>query len=256
MALRSALVNVMAGAALKAARGLLRDFGEIEQLQASRRGPAGFAGAAARRAESTLLDALRRARPDYGALSAEGGEVAGRGSSRRWLVDPIGGATNYLHGVPHFCTAIALVEDGRCVAGTVYDPVRDEMFWAERGAGAYLNDRRLRVSARAALIDAVVATGLERLDSVTPKVAGARRPGSAALDLAYVAAGRYEGCWQEGLEPWQMAAGIVLVREAGGYVSDFDGGERMLESGTVVAANDRLHPAIAGLVGASARPSR
>ena len=268
MALRSALVNVMAGASLKAARGLLRDFGEVEQLQASRKGPAGFVGAAARRAESTLLDELRRARPDYGALSAEGVDVAGRGSSRRWLVDPIGGATNYLHGVPHFCTAIALVEDGRCVAGTIYDPVRDEMFWAERGAGAYLNDRRLRVSARAALTDAVVATGLgrhggealggvlERLESVAPKVAGVRRPGSAALDLAYVAAGRYEGCWQAGLEPWHQAAGIVLVREAGGYVSDLDGGERMLESGTVVAANDSLHRAIAGLVGAAAAPSR
>ena len=259
MALRSALVNVMAGASRKAARGLLRDFGEVEQLQASRRGPAGFASAAARRAECTLLDELRRARPDYGVLSERRGETVCKGSSRRWLVDPIGSATNYLHGVPHFCTAIALEEDGRSVAGTIYDPVRDEMFWAERGVGAYLNDRRLRVSARAELTHAVVATGapqpggvstgfLKRLESVVPKVSAERRLGCAALDLAYVAAGRYEGYWEAGLEPWHLAAGIVLVREAGGYVGDLDGGDRMLANGTVVAANDHLHRAIADLV--------
>lgn len=267
MALRSALINVMAGASLKAARSLLRDFGEVEQLQVSRRGPAEFVSAAARRAERTLLDELRRARPDYGVLSEYQRETAYRGSNRRWLINPIDGTANFLHGVPHFCTVIALEEDGRSVAGTVYDPIRDEMFWAERGVGAYLNDRRLRVSARAELIDAVVATGslrpggddlagfLKRLEAVMSNVAGVRHQGSAALDLAYVAAGRYEAYCEAGLEPWHLAAGIALVREAGGYVSDINGGDRMFASGTAVAANDHLHRPIVGLLASAMQPS-
>ncbi len=261
MVLRSALVNVMAAASLKAARGLVRDFGEVEQLQVSKKGPAVFTNAADTRAGRTLVDELRRARPDYGVLSEERGEIACQGSSRRWLIDPIDGTTNFLHGVPHFCISIGLEEDGRIVAGTIYDPLRDEMFWAEKGAGAYVNDRRLRVSARTDLIDAVVATGvphhssdghtgfLKQLETLMPKVSGVRRLGSAALDLAYVAAGRYEGFWDTGLKPWDLAAGLILVREAGGYVSDLNGGDRMIETGSVVAANDHLHRAIAGLVG-------
>ena len=263
MALRSALINVMAGAALKAARGLLRDFGEVEQLQVSKKGPADFVSAADTRAESTLLDELRRARPDYGALSEERGEIRSQGSQRRWLIDPLDGTVNFLHGIPHFCISIGLEENAQIVAGTIYDPLRDELFWAEKGAGAYLNDRRLRVSARGDLVDAVIATGiphhgrdgqerfLNHLESVMPNVSGVRRLGSAALDLAYVAAGRYEGFWEAGLKPWDLAAGIIIVREAGGFVSDLSGGDAMLESGGVIAANDHLHRSIARLVGSA-----
>ena len=262
MALRSALINVMAAASHKAARGLLRDFGEVEQLQVSKKGPADFVTAADIRAERIMLDELARARPNYGSLSEEGGITEGRVSTRRWLVDPLDGTTNYLHGVPHFCISIGLEEDGQIVAGTIYDPLRNEMFWAEKGTGAYLNDRRLRVSARGELQDAIVATGvphhgrpghepfLEQLSAVMKEVSGIRRLGSAALDLAYVAAGRYEGYWEAGLSPWDLAAGIIIVREAGGFVSDLSGGDTMLRSGDVIAANDSLHRQFVSVIGA------
>ena len=260
MALRSALINVMAAAALKASRGLLRDFGEVEQLQVSKKGPADFVSAADLRAERIVLRELARARPDYGSLSEERGATEGRGSNRRWLVDPLDGTTNFLHGVPHFCISIGLEEDGQIVAGTIYDPLRDEMFWAEKGAGAFLNDRRLRVSARGDLHDAIVATGvphhgrvghepfLKQMESMMAEVAGIRRLGSAALDLAYVAAGRYEGYWEAGLSPWDLAAGIIIVREAGGFVSDLAGGDTMLDCGDVIASNDQLHRQFASLI--------
>lgn len=263
MALKSALINVMTAAAIKASRGLLRDFGEVEQLQVSKKGPADFVTAADTRAEGILLDELARARPAYGILSEERGATAGSGSNRRWLVDPLDGTINFLHGVPHFCISIGLEEDGQIVAGTIYDPLRDEMFWAEKGAGAYVNDRRLRVSARSDLRDAIIATGvphhgrdghepfLRQLAAIMTEVSGVRRLGSAALDLAYVAAGRYEGYWEAGLSPWDLAAGIILVREAGGYISDLAGGDRMLETGDVIAANDRLHRQIAARIGAA-----
>ncbi len=262
MALRSALINVMATASLKAARGLLRDFGEVEQLQVSKKGPADFVTAADIRAERIVLDELARSRPNYGSLSEERGTTEGRESSRRWLVDPLDGTINYLHGVPHFCISIGLEEDGQIVAGTIYDPLRDEMFWAEKGTGAYLNDRRLRVSARGELQEAIVATGvphhgrpghevfLSQMAAMMKEVSGIRRLGSAALDLAYVAAGRYEGYWETGLSPWDLAAGIIIVREAGGFVSDLAGGDAMLESGDVIAANDRLHRQFASVIGA------
>ena len=261
MARRSALLNVMVAAAYKAARGLLRDFGEVEQLQVSKKGPADFVTAADIRAERTLLSELARGRPDYGILSEERGATEGKGSNRRWLVDPLDGTTNFLHGLPHFCISIGLEEDGQIVAGTIYDPLRDELFWAEKGAGAYVNDQRLRVSARGDLQDAIVATGiphhggtgyeafLKQLTTVMGAVSGVRRFGSAALDLAYVAAGRYDGYWEAGLDPWDMAAGIILVREAGGYVSDFEGKDKMLQSGNIIAANDSLHRPITKLIG-------
>jgi len=266
MALRSAVINVMANAAIKAARGLLRDFGEVEQLQVSTKGPANFVSAAASRAEQVLVGELRRVRPDFGVLSEQGGTSAGRDKSRRWLVDPLDGTTNYLHGIPHFCLSIGLERDGEVVAGTVYDPLRDELFWAERGAGAYLNERRLRVSARDRLEDAVVATGiphfgrpghadsLARLAAIMPRVAGVRRLGSAALDLAYVAAGRCDGFWETDLEAWDIAAGIVIVREAGGYVTDLDSGDLMLARGHVLAANDSLHGPLGDVLRAAATP--
>jgi len=261
VAYRSALINVMAGAARKAARGLNHDFGEVEQLQVSRKGPADFVSTADRRAERVLLEELRRARPRYGVLSEESGAQAGEDTSNRWIVDPLDGTLNFLHGIPHFCISQALERDGEIFAAAVYDPLRDELFWAEKGAGAYLNHRRLRVSARQHLHEAVLATGirfmgeparpqfLARLEALMARTGGFRRFGAAALDLAYVAAGRYDGFWEAGLEPWDMAAGILLVSEAGGFVSAFDGGAGMLDSGDVVAANPRLHPLILAALG-------
>jgi len=260
MALRSALMNVMAGAARKAARGLVRDFGEVEQLQVSRKGPADFVSQADHKAEQVLKAELKKARPSYGYLMEESGGAEGTDPLHRWVVDPLDGTTNFLHGIPHFSISIALQRGPEIVAALVFDPVRDESFWAEKGHGAYLNERRLRVSARSNLPDSVIATGipfmgraghdrfLAEAKAVMHEVAGIRRFGSAALDLAYVAAGRYDGFWEHGLGTWDLAAGLLLVREAGGYVTDLDGGETMLESGEVLAANDKLHRPLLGLL--------
>ena len=253
MAVRSPVLNVMANAALKAARGLRRDFGEVEQLQVSVKGPGDFVSTADLRAERTIKNELTRARPGYALLFEEGGAAEGSDPHHRWIVDPLDGTTNFLHGIPHFCISIALERDGEIVAGLIYEPTRDEMFWAEKGVGAYLNDRRLRVSGRRQLGDALIATGipfrdrarqpefLATLAAVMPATHGVRRFGAAALDFAYVAAGRFDGFWEFGLAPWDIAAGLLLVREAGGYVTDLAGGQSMMTSGDVLAANDHLH---------------
>ena len=268
MAIRSPVVNVMANAALKAARGLIRDFGEVEQLQVSVKGPGEFVSTADLRAERTLKNELSRARPGYGLLFEEGGASEGSDPHHRWIVDPLDGTTNFLHGIPHFAISIGLERDGEIVAGIVYEPTRDEMFWAEKGAGAYLNDRRLRVSARRQLGEALVGTGIpfgERGDhpayvatlaAVAAATSGVRRLGAAALDLAYVAAGRFDGFWEFGLSPWDIAAGLLLVREAGGFVSDLAGGQTMMTSGDVLAANDRLHLPLAALIRQALRSGR
>jgi myo-inositol-1(or 4)-monophosphatase len=257
---RSALINVMAGAALKAAKGLIRDFGEVEQLQVSVKGPGEFVTAADLKAEKILRAELSKARPGYGFLLEEGGTVRGSDEHHRWIIDPLDGTTNFLHGIPQWAISIALERDGEIVAGMVYEPIRDEAFWAEKGVGAYVNDRRLRVSARRQMGDAVIGTGLpfrqrgdhpaylKTLAAVMAATSGVRRPGSAALDLAYVAAGRYEGFWEFGLQPWDIAAGILLVREAGGYVADIDGGNDVLKTGNVLAANDHLYGPLAKLI--------
>ena len=260
MPVRSPVLNVMANAALKAARGLVRDFGEVEQLQVSIKGPGDFVSTADLRAERTLRNELKRARPGYALLFEEGGAEEGSDPHHRWIVDPLDGTTNFLHGIPHFAISIALERDGEIIAGVIYEPTRDEMFWAEKGVGAYLNDRRLRVSARRQLSEAVIGTGIpfegrgdhpsyiSTLARVMAATAGVRRLGAAALDLAYVAAGRYDGFWEFGLSPWDIAAGLLLVREAGGFVSDFRGGQTMMTSGDVLAANDRLHLPLAALI--------
>jgi myo-inositol-1(or 4)-monophosphatase len=258
VAVRSPVINVMAAAALKAARGLIRDFGEVEQLQVSVKGPADFVSAADLKADRTLKTELSKARPGYGLLFEESGAAEGDGR-HRWIVDPLDGTMNFLHGIPHFCISIGLERDGEMIAGVVYEPTRDELYWAEKGAGAYLNDRRLRVSARRQLSEAVFANGLSaryREDptqaairaAVTAQVAGVRRFGAAALDLAYVASGRFDGFWEFGLKAWDCAAGMLLVREAGGFVSDLSGGQKMLESGDILAANDHLHLPLAALI--------
>jgi myo-inositol-1(or 4)-monophosphatase len=256
----SPVINVMASAARKAARRLNRDFGEVEQLQVSLKGPGEFVSTADLQAERILKAELVRARPGYGLLFEEGGATEGSDPQHRWIVDPLDGTTNFLHGIPHFAISIALERDGEIVAGLVYEPTRDEMFWAEKGAGAYLNDRRLRVSGRRQLADAVIGTGipfggrgdhpeyLATLARVMAATSGVRRLGAAALDLAYVAAGRYDGFWEFGLFPWDIAAGLLLVREAGGFVSDLAGGQTMMTSGDVLAANGHLHLPLAALL--------
>ena len=266
MPTRSPVINVMTRAADKAARGLTRDFGEVEQLQVSRKGPADFVSVADRRAEHVLRAELSKARPGFGFLMEEGGATPGRDPQHRWVVDPLDGTSNFLHGLPHFAISIALERDGEVIAGVVLDPIKNELFWAEKGFGAFLNDRRLRVSGRSRLDQALLATGapflghgdrgafLAQVDAVMSATAGVRRYGAASLDLAYVAAGRYEGFWEDHLSPWDIAAGIILVREAGGYVTEIDGGPNMMSSGSTLATNDKLHTTIGNLLrSASAR---
>jgi myo-inositol-1(or 4)-monophosphatase len=260
MALRSALWTVMTGAAQKAARALKRDFGEVEQLQVSYKGPSDFVSAADLKAEKLLCMELTKARPRCGFLLEEGGEVSGEDKHHRWIIDPIDGTTNFLHGIPHFAISIGLEMDGEIIAGLVYNPITDEMFYAEKGKGAFLNDKRLRVSSRGTLPDCVIATGipfhglpghkpfLAKLESVMSNVAGVRRMGAASLDLAYVAAGRYDAYWETGLKPWDIAAGILLVREAGGYITELDNGKNVLNSGNVLAANPKLHKPLLDLL--------
>jgi myo-inositol-1(or 4)-monophosphatase len=251
--LRSALLNVMIKAVRRAGRNLARDFGEVENLQVSVKGPANFVSSADRRAEEVLHEELMRARPDYGFIGEEGGRRAGSDKTHTWIVDPLDGTSNFLHGIPHFAISVALERAGTIVAGVVYNPANDELFTAERGKGAFLNDTRLRVAARRRLIDAVIACPLphhgrgdlalgnrEHL-ALQPKVAGLRRFGAAALDLAWIAAGRFDGYWERDLAPWDMAAGLLLVREAGGFVSDLDGGDEMFAIGNVVAGNEAIH---------------
>lgn len=265
MAFRSATINVMAKAAYRAAPRLLRDFGEVEQLQVSRKGPSDFVSAADLKAERTIMESLRHARPDYGFLLEEGGEIEGKDPSHRWVVDPLDGTTNFLHGIPHFAISIGLQRGEEVIAGVIYDPVKDEMFWAERGQGAWMNDRRLRVSTRKTFPDAVLFTGIPHRnrgdipeflaisDEFMNRVAGIRRFGAAALDLAYVAAGRCEGFWELGLRPWDIAAGDIIVREAGGYVTDYSGRNRAILKGEVLAANDGLHNEMVKIIGSVRR---
>ncbi len=252
MANYSPVMNVMIGAVRKAARNLKRDFGEVENLQVSEKGPGDFVTQADLRTEKTLIDELQRARPNYCILSEEAGEIVGNDRTHRFIIDPVDGTTNFIHAIPHFAISLALERDAQLVAGVIYNPVTDELFIAEKGIGAYLNNRRLRVSARREMRQAVLATGIpfgaksgqdlfsRELSRLMPKVAGIRRFGSAALDLAYVAAGRFDGFWERSLGAWDMAAGIVMVREAGGLVSDLAGGQAMLTQGNVIAANPHL----------------
>ena len=253
MAVRSPIFIVMERAARKAARSLLHDFGEVENLQVSLKGPGDFVSSADLQAERILKAELKRARPSYGFLAEEGGAESGGDPRFRWLIDPLDGTTNFLHGIPHFCISLALECDGQITAGLVYDPMRDEMFYGEKGVGAFANDRRLRVSARRELANAVIGTGipfrergdhpryLKLLEAVMGATAGVRRMGAAALDLCYVAAGRFDGFFEFGLNAWDMAAGIVIIREAGGFISEIEGGADPLKSGNILVTNDHLH---------------
>src|SRR5262245_3478687 len=248
----SALMNVMLAAARKAARSLARDFGEVEQLQVSLKGPANFVSAADHRAEEIVHAELARTRPGYGFLLEERGEIEGADRTHRFIVDPLDGTTNFLHGIPHFAISIALEREGELVAGLILNPATHEIFTAEKGKGAFLNDRRIRVAARSELADALIGTGiphsgrpahdhyLAELRAVMAASAGVRRLGAAALDLAWTAAGRFDGFWEKNLRPWDLAAGIVILREAGGFVSDAEGKEAVLAQGSIVAGNEAI----------------
>lgn len=253
MSRHTPVMTVMVAAARKAARGLQRDFGEVENLQVSMKGPADFVTAADRKAEKIIFQELSKARPGYGFLMEEGGVVEGADKSHRWIIDPLDGTTNFLHGIPHFAISIGLERDGQMVAGVVYNPITDEMFIAEKGQGAFVNDRRIRVAVRRELTQCVVGCGtphigrpgheryISELRGVMLNVSGVRRMGAASLDLAYVAAGRFDAYWEANLAPWDLAAGVVIVREAGGTVSDMDGRENMLASGSVIVGNEMVH---------------
>jgi myo-inositol-1(or 4)-monophosphatase len=252
---RSANINVMVRAAEKAGRGLIRDFGEVDHLQVSRKGPGDFVSAADLKAEKTVKDELKKGRPEFGFLMEESGHTDGSDKTHTWIVDPLDGTTNFLHGLPHFCVSIALARENEVIAGVIFDPVKDEVFWTERGIGAFVNNHRLRVSGRRNLENSIIATGapfnlheesvaelfIEQLRPIMRLTSGIRRYGSAALDLAYVAAGRYDGFWENGLNQWDVAAGLLLVREAGGFVTDLRGLRYELGADNILATNEGLH---------------
>jgi myo-inositol-1(or 4)-monophosphatase len=267
-AYQSPALNVMVAAARKAARPLSRDFNELENLQISMKGPADFVTSADKRTESILIEELTRVRPGYGFLGEETGAVEGKDTTHRFIIDPIDGTTNFMHGIPHFAISIALEREGQLVSGVIYNPITDDLFTAEKGHGAFCNNKRLRVAGRKELAPAVIAAGLPfmgkegharataEMNAVMNVTAGIRRFGAASLDLAWVAAGRFDGFWERGLQAWDIAAGIILVREAGGVITDINGGAGMVEGGTVLAANEQLHPQLLKLlkgVGASAK---
>jgi myo-inositol-1(or 4)-monophosphatase len=257
----SANLNIMMKAARKAGRSLVKDFREVENLQVSSKGAGDFVSRADIAAEKILKDELIGARPNYGWMAEESAAEEGKDPTRRWIVDPLDGTTNFLHGLPHWAVSIGLEFKGEIVSGVVYDPAKDEMFYAEKGAGAWLNDsQRLRVSGRKMMIESIFATGipfaakkdlpdtLKDLARLMPTCAGVRRWGAAALDLAYVAAGRYEGYWERGIKPWDIAAGLLIVKEAGGLVEAVTPGEDPLVVGNILAANAEIFDTFAGVI--------
>lgn len=272
----SPAMQVVTSAVRKAGRRLLRDFGEVEQLQVSVKGPSDFVSTADLRAEQTLKEELSKARPAFGFLMEESGASGNESWEWRWVVDPLDGTTNFLHGIPHWAISVGIekridAEKTEIMAGVIYNPASDELFWAEKGVGAFLNDRRLRVSGRKEMKEAVFATGIPFagvprkaefsaiLHRIMPQVAGVRRFGAAALDLAWVAAGRYDGFWELGLKKWDVAAGLLMVKEAGGFWTDPEGGDAY-ETGNVVAGNPALQPKLRevvaeGIAAVKARPA-
>ena len=262
--IRSALMTVMTNAAIKAGRGLKRDFGEIEQLQVSMKGPGDFVSLADKRAEKVVFEELSKARPGYGFVMEESGEVEGSDKSHTWHVDPLDATTNFLHAIPHFAISIALAREGQIVAGVVYNPASDEMYVSEKGQGAFGGAHRLRVAARRELSQALIGCGVPHLGkaaehprfkaelaAVMARVVNVRRMGCASLDLAYVAAGRFDAFWERGLHSWDVAAGELLVREAGGYVSGADGEANFLETGSICCGNETMQRELLALLRAA-----
>ncbi len=260
MPLRTPLMNVMVTAAEKAGKVLKRDFGEVEHLQVSRKGPSDFVTAADVKTEKFLVAELTKARPAFGFINEEAGVIQGSDPDHRWIIDPIDGTTNFIHGIPQFAMSIALQRGTEIIAGLVYNPITDDLFTAEKGTGAFLNNRRLRVSARRVLDDVIVGTGtpfkgrpkhqefLAQCGRVIGATAGIRRFGAASLDLAYVAAGRFDAFWEMNLKPWDMAAGVLLVTEAGGFVSDLTTPGNPLDTGNILATNGELQTSMRKLI--------
>lgn len=270
MVSHSGLITVMLRAVHKAAPRLRRDFNEVEQLQVSKKGPADFVSMADKRAEETLIEELQHARPDWGILTEEGGVIEGNPDKPRWVIDPLDGTSNFLHGLPHFAISIAVEDkkpngDPEITHAMVYQPLTDESFWAEKGRGAWLHDRRLRVSSRRYLDECLIGTGMPHMgrgdadawtklyNTIAPEVSGIRRMGAASLDFAYVAAGRLDGFWEDDLEWWDVAAGILLVKEAGGFITDYRGQDRMAARREYLAANGDIHSKLHKLVARSLR---
>jgi len=263
--IRSALMNVMTAAVIKAGRGLKRDLGEIENLQVSSKGPGDFVSLADQKAEKVLYEELAKARPGYGFVMEESGRVEGTDKANTWHIDPLDGTTNFLHGIPLFSISVALERDGQIVAGLIYNPADDSMYVTEKGQGAWGNNRRLRVAGRSDLSQALIGCGVPHLGkaaehprfkaelaAVMAHVVNVRRLGCASLDLAYVAAGRYDAFWERGLNSWDVAAGVLLIREAGGFVSDADGGERVLEKGSICCGNETMQRQLLALLAKAA----
>ena len=253
MKLNSANINVMVKACRKASKILIRDFGEIENLQVSVKGPGDFVTASDKKVEKILIDELQKAKPNYSILSEEVGEIK-NDESFRWIIDPIDGTSNFLHGIPHFAISIGLEHNSEIICGIIYDPIKDEMFTAEKGNGSYLNNQRIRVSSRSKLKNCIIFTGgpkhgskdnelaLEEYKKFSSKtLVPIRKMGSASLDMAYVAAGRCDGFWQRNLNYWDIAAGIILIKEAGGFVTDFNGNDTYIEKKTILATNSRIN---------------
>ena len=253
MKLSSANINVMVKACRKASKVIIRDFGEIENLQVSLKGPGDFVTNCDKKVEKILIEELQKARPNYSILSEEIGKIS-NDESFKWIIDPIDGTANFLHGIPHFAISIGLEQDGEIICGIIYDPIKDEMFTAEKGNGSYLNNQRIRVSSRSKLKDCIVFTGgpkkkskdydlsLKEYNNFSSKVLiPIRKLGSASLDMAYVAAGRCDGFWQRNLNYWDIAAGIILVRESGGFITDFDGENKYLENQTILVTNSKIN---------------
>ena len=253
MKLSSANINVMVKACRKAAKTIIRDFGEIENLQVSIKGPGDFVTASDKKVEKILIDELQKARPNYSILSEEIGKIS-NDESFKWIIDPIDGTANFLHGIPHFAISIGLEHDGEIICGIIYDPIKDEMFVAEKGNGSYLNNQRIRVSSRSKLENCIIFTGgpkigvknrelfLKEYNNVSSKVpTSIRKLGSASLDMAYVAAGRCDGFWQRDLKYWDIAAGIILVRESGGFVTDFKGEKEYMQNKTILVTNSKIN---------------
>jgi myo-inositol-1(or 4)-monophosphatase len=253
MKLSSANINVLVKACRKASKTLIRDFGEIENLQVSLKGPGDFVTASDIKVEKILIDELQKARPNYSILSEEVGEI-NNDESFKWIIDPIDGTANFLHGIPHFAISIGLEHEGEIICGIVYDPIKDEMFVAEKGNGAYLNNKKIRVSSRSQLKDCIIFTGgpkkeaknrdlaLKEYNNFSSKVLlPIRKLGSASLDMAYVAAGRCDGFWQRNLNYWDIAAGIILVKESGGFVTDFLGENKYKENKTILVTNSKIN---------------
>ena len=259
---RSPDLNVMIRAAERAGRALIRDFGEIDRLQVSRKGLKDFVKTADQKSKSIVTAELKKGRPEFGFVTEEGKNTFSNKTSQFWLIDPLVGTTNFCHGLPHFCVSIGLARDNQVIAGVIFDPIKDEIFWTERGIGAFVNNKRLRVSGRARLEDALLSTGttfnpnddvvsdlfIDQLRPVLQNTAGIRYYGVSALDLAYVAAGRYEGYWGQGLNEWEVASGVLLVREAGGFVLDSDGNRYELGSNSILATNQGLHQKLVELL--------